>query len=193
MQYRLKAIDTCLVGKTFDEPKESDFPEVCFKYADIEHVLKNTTDYVREVIRSCPLRNDHKYVVVDVKVHELNTGEIPALSFWHMDCLNNPINPNPEEFHHIFVSGDECLTEFLAQEMEVDLPEGAVNFNDVVGDASTAKITGNTIYTYQRHVHRASQSQGQFRRLLVRVSESDIVKPQRKPFTVTYTRRKHVS
>lgn len=197
MFYQLKSIHSCVVGKTFHEPQESDFPKVSYKYADFDWIMQQElTDYVKTILAEMEssFERQHKRILVDIKVHELKIGQTPALQFWHIDAVSNPLNKAEEEVHHIFVSNEFCLTEFLDFPLSIDIPEtGNIDFDRLLSQKEyktcvfPIKVPPNTILKYGRHLHRATKSTKSHKRLLIRATETDTILSQNRPFTVTYT------
>lgn len=186
----LQSFNDIIQGRTLREPRPEQLDTDCFKFAEIGFVRQNSNEYVNYVLDNIPIVGNRKHVLVDVKVHHLQEGEYPALKHWHIDCVNNPLSSLREEYNHIFVSGQWCLTEFLACRIDIDItPDQVLNFDSILPDGiSTKRILGNTIYTYGRAVHRAVPSIKDHSRLLIRVSESDQIRPINKRFEVTYRR-----
>jgi len=206
MKYRFKAIDSVKKGVLLKEPRLTDLPAESYKFASLKYVRNNVrNDYVQYVLDSIPIRGNHKSILVDIKTHHLKAGQIPALPHWHFDCVKNPLydscsanrdkmsrflSRSVEEVHHIFISSPYCRTEFLAESFETDLdPLDGPRFDDKIGDVKGAKIEACRIYSYKRHLHRATPAEQDCTRLLVRVTESDIIKPHNRPFEPTYRRR----
>lgn len=197
MFYQLKSINSCLVGETFNEPSESDFPELSYKYAELNWLLRQSLpDYVRSILTSMTRRlyRKHARILVDIKTHTLNAGQAPALQFWHIDAVSNPLHKAKEEINHIFVSGDSCLTEFLRHPIIIDIPEtGKIDFDALFASPQykhlvfPIKVIPNTIMTYGRHLHRATQAIKSCKRLLIRMTETDTILSSNKPFQVTYS------
>ena len=177
-------------GKTLPSPRDEDYPPYSFKYGEIETVRSMTSDYVREVIDSAPIGGKHKNVMVDVKVHDLLTGRCPCLPGWHCDSVVRPDHPSQPELHHIFVTGIHCLTLFIAEPVELDLLEEDESmqhlnhsFNEQIKEkypnVKTTEVDSCRIATFGRwDFHTGQFSKGDERRLLIRVSESDIIKPR---------------
>jgi hypothetical protein len=158
-----------------------------YKYGHINHVWSNATPYVRNIIESCPLRRTKKHIVVDVKTHYLKIGQIPALPHWHLDGYANPYTEEYDDINHLFVSGQFCLTDFLASPLEVHDYEMGISPTVLLVDCPVVSIPGNTIVTYDRHIHRATPAKQEGHRLLVRVTETNRIKPNNKIFKPTYT------
>lgn len=185
--YLCNGLSTVLIGKEYVQPGKDDFPATSYKNADIEVVLENTTDYVRDIIGGVKLLNTHRHVLVDVKVHDLGISDIPALPNIHMDFCRNPIERRPDEIHNLFVSGSAALTEFLTNDIWVFCPEtGNVNWNKILANTHFSPIKSCVIHTYGEHVHKAVPAKFPEKRLLVRVTETSRVEPSNKPFKVTY-------
>lgn len=188
----LKSIEDVLIGESCYEPNEIDLNEQkSFKFVTLEYARKNSGTYVNRILDLMPIRNDRRYVLVDVKVHALKAGDYPALTHWHIDATSNPYAKGQEEHNHLFVSGEYCCTEFLKNRIDVDIPtEGPIKFNSLLKNCESAQIKGNTIYTYGRVPHRATKCIKDFTRLLVRVTETDIMQSSRKEFIPTHLKGK---
>ena len=116
--------------------------------ASVEDALRYGGDITREAIGAMELRNDHRYVIVDVKVHMLMPGFYAAIPGWHTDGVPRGLDGNPlskalpnlhaqEQIelgryagrrptrYHMIVTGTGCLTEFVGApyEFPVDLGE----------------------------------------------------------------------
>lgn len=186
MQTILKSIEDVKVGQEINQPTE--FPDLSYKFASYNFVMNNSSDYIRYVIKNMPIVGDRKNILVDIKVHNLEAGIYPALKHAHIDVAYNPFYKGREEHHHLFVSGFGCRTEFLKNRIKVDIdPDKPIDFDKLLGpQIEFKKIDGGRIYSYGRTVHRASCSEETFTRLLVRVTETDNIKPNNKIFSPTY-------
>lgn len=182
------------VGAVFSQPKPEDFPNKSFKYAGYNYILENVTDYVRQVVMACPAVSGRRdQIVVDVKVHDIQPGKYPCLPGWHCDTVINPFHDSRPEIHHIFVSGEASLTEFIegpvCLQIDETLSDNALlkSFREQL-DASVAtrRIPSCQIMTYGRFdFHRGTIGQFAQKRLLIRVTESDIIKPHNTAYTPT--------
>lgn len=183
-----------VIEKSFNQPTNSDFPKETFKNAEINFVSKHTTNYVREIINSVVLSNKRKYVVVDVKTHNIKPGYYPCLPGWHCDTVVDPRHDSEPEIHHLFVSGTASLTEFIAHPVTLDLPEltGGIimlqsgsllkSFRKQLEkiNPKIVSIPSATLVAYGRYdFHRGSKGKFEEKRLLIRVTESDIITPTR--------------
>jgi hypothetical protein len=179
------------LGTEFSQPSEEDFPAIQFKYGGLQHVYKNTTDYVRTVLDACPIKKQHKNIVVDVKVTQIRKGKTPCLPGWHCDTVIDPRNPTTPENHFLFVSGQASLTEFIADPVELEIPDGLQHqamlhkFRKQIAniDPSILKIPSCQIAGCSRfHFHRGSLGLFDEKRLLIRVTETDLVTPNNRPY-----------
>lgn len=112
--------------------------------ASAEDAARYGGDVTRAALSAMNLRNDRKYVVVDVKVHMLMPGMSPAIPGWHTDGVPRSSDGNPrgdqapdlqaqEEIdacarathYHLLTTGLGCLTEFFViPAVELTLPMG---------------------------------------------------------------------
>jgi hypothetical protein len=129
----------------------------------------------------------YKNILVDVKTHWLSKGDRPALSNWHFDNIawDNPAVR--EENNLLFISGDFCLTEFLAEDQVLQNGRATLKVLNSQ-DWAAKKIPARTVVRYGRLAHRASVAERTACRLLIRVSETDKTRPQNKRFDPTYVR-----
>lgn len=174
---------------SFQEP---DFSELQsqdnFKYAGLEYVLENSIPYVKELLLSIPAKNTRKHQLVDVKVKQLEVGQYPCLSGWHTDGTLNILEESRPENHYIFISGAECFTRFLNTKMIIDFdydknssiaPMPYKKYLDkLITNESTIELEENTIYAYDRFsLHKPQPAKKDGFRFLLRLTESDIIKP----------------
>lgn len=159
-----------------------------FKYASLDYAYKHTTDEIRHLIDNITLKCNRKNVLIDIKFHSLDEGEYPAIPGWHIDCTNNPLHDSRADIHHIWVHGS-CLTEFLKDSIILDV-DGVTDFNSKIPpNTDIFSIKPQTVYTYGRfHIHRAAKSTINQDRLLVRITETDIIRPINKVYN-TYKQR----
>jgi len=183
-----------LAGAVLEQPTEAELRDVrCFKYADYDYVYGQCgSDYVRHVLDCIPILNKHKRVLIDVKVHDLKPSNVPCVPGWHLDGSVNPEGlPKRPETLTIFVTGCMALTKFLDEPIKLDVTEG-LNFaamNRVCArmipkDHPTHTISSCQFATYNdTYFHTGTAAQGVERRLLVRTTETDIIKPQNRIYT----------
>ncbi len=178
-------------GDEFSQPRENDFPSTQFKYAAFDFAYARTTDYVRTVLDAAPIQKNHKYIVVDIKVTEIKKGKPPCLPGWHCDTIINPFDETKPENHHLFVSGNASRTEFIKGPLQLNVPEDLKhqvllkNFRDQIDEIqpSTTQIPSCRIASYGRFdFHRGSIGLYDEKRLLIRITETDVIVPRNRPF-----------
>lgn len=181
-------------GPTLAQPTETDFPETCYKTADYAFVYRNTNAYVRAVLDAVGSKlalSKRKRFLVDIKVHDLEQGKFACIPGWHCDSVIDPRHETPGEVHHLFVSGGAGLTEFIAEPVTLTLPSG-LKGRRLLSNMQ-AQLEGKTpqvvsvpscqVVTYGRwDFHRATKALYNERRLLVRITETDLISPHNRPF-----------
>lgn len=174
------------LGVSLPAPARDDLPAVTFKNADPARVRADTTDYVRAVLDAVALRGRHRWVVVDVKVTEVVPGRHPCLPGWHCDTVLDPHHASRPEVHHLFVTGAACLTEFVAAPVELELAPAPspvaflahLNRQLAALDPPVRAVPSCRLVEYGRFdLHRGVPGRGRETRLLVRVTETDVVAP----------------
>jgi hypothetical protein len=157
-----------------------------FKYCDIDYVYNNSTEYIRGLIDQFPIVGNHKRVLVDVKLHYLEKDMYPCLPGWHMDCTLNPWHDSLPEVHHIYIDGIECLTKFLNESFTLKFKSNVPAYIKTSMNINAHKhweIERNKIYRYDRFcLHSPSIAKESGMRLLVRVTETNIIIPNRRFF-----------
>lgn len=177
-------------GKSLAQPQVKDFPILLFKNTLYDYAIKNTSSYVKEVLSLAPITHKRKNIVVDIKVHDIETGKFPCLPGWHCDTVIDPFHESPGEIHHIFVTGGSSLTEFISEPVKLNIPNKTTNALKIMRDQLETKVfdvkslPSCQFVTYGRwDFHRASAGKYPERRLLVRVTETDIIKPKLQKFS----------
>lgn len=173
-------------GEEFRQPDLEDFPELNFKNAHVNHVLENTTDYIRTVIKNIKLVGGRAHTIVDIKVHDIEPGKHPCLPGWHCDSVIDPSHPTEGEIHHIFVTGQASLTEFIGEpiclciDSRLQQQQLLNSFRNQICNINPRiiRIPSCTITTYGRlDFHRGSTGLFNEKRLLIRVTETDLIRP----------------
>lgn len=173
-------------GARWPQPGLDDLPMASFKHAALERVRDETTDYVRAVLDAVPLRGGHRRVVVDVKVSQILPGRYPCLPGWHCDSVLDPDHPSRPEVHHLFVSGAACLTEFVAAPVALEVGPAAspqaflrdLQRQLAALDPPVRAVPSCQLVEYGRFdLHRGARGRAHELRLLVRVSETDVIEP----------------
>lgn len=190
---KIKICNKVVFGKTLRQPTFEDIPDRSYKFASLKFVRQNCNDYVNYVIDNMPLVGDRRNILVDVKVHNLEKGQIPALPHWHIDCVNRPDNKAREEHNHLFLAGS-CMTQFLKKDLELDIEDERPNYDRLLknfeSELEKRYAIPYTVCSYGRALHRARPAVKRETRLLIRVTESDIISPSNKKFYPTCTTEK---
>jgi hypothetical protein len=168
----------------------------CFKYADFKYARNNCNNaYVRHVLDNIPIMGRHKRVLLDIKVHDLQPGDVPCVSGWHLDGSINPnaLPKRPETFA-LFVTSEHATTQFLDTPINLEVND-SWNFATMsqrcarmIPDGHpTLSIPSCQFMIYDDHYfHRGPTVDRPTKRLLVRTTETDIIKPRNRiydPYT----------
>jgi hypothetical protein len=182
------------LGERLKQPGISQIEHVpCFKYADYDYVYDRCdNDYVRHVLDNIPIYGEHKRVLIDVKVHDLKRGEVPCVPGWHLDGSINPQNlPKRPETFTLFVTGLCARTEFIDQSLKINVED---SWNFATMNRKCARMIPESVdvwtlpscqfATYGDHYfHRGPVARRDERRLLVRTTETDIIRPKNSIYT----------
>ena len=152
-----------------------DFPPEDFKYADVDFVYPRTNGLVKHIIETAPLTDRFKRVLIDVKVQDLRPEICSCLPGWHLDGSMREI-----EVHHLCIlNGPQ--TEFIDEPLH--LP-GAYpdNVKMIPADVKITTAREGCITTFTSlDFHRGVYATKPTRRLLVRLTETNIIQPRNKP------------
>ncbi|EOP80887.1 hypothetical protein CN448_31320 [Bacillus cereus] len=173
--------------------------------ASLDDALKYGGELTKAAISAMNLRHDRKYIVVDTKVHMLMPGMCPAIPNWHSDGVPRGLELRPEakaepnifaqekmsnSRFHLLVTGEGCLTEFIGQPVELDVPEepntklySMVNqqVREKVGAGELEVFTAPTCTPIEFDwfdIHRGIEATKHEWRYLIRVTETDHMPPQ---------------
>lgn len=171
--------------------------------ASLDDALLYGGDAVRKALSTIELIGDKKFVSVDVKVHMLMPGMIPAIPGWHTDGIPRnpdgspsgsmlPYCPNMDGLSsphfHLFVAGDCSPTQFLSQRsIGLEVPDEPTNdlysaINEQVADLTILKredIPEGVWWGWDWfELHRAQPAIKRGWRMLIRVTESDFLAPE---------------
>lgn len=152
-----------------------DFPPEDFKYADVDFVYPRTNGLVKHIIETAPLTGRFKRVLIDVKVQDLHPEICSCLPGWHLDGSMREI-----EVHHLCVlNGPQ--TEFIDEPLHLPgtYPDNVKMIpQDVkITTAREGFITTFTSLDFHRGVYATKPT----RRLLVRLTETNVILPRNKP------------
>lgn len=149
--------------------------ETLFKYGEINFVRARCGQYTKKLLDLTPIRGNHKYVTVDVKVHYLKRGQTPAIPGWHIDCVKHYTSDTKDDIHHLFVTGKHCLTRFLANPIELDIYSDyklSIPLNAEFIEAPSCRFVTFT----RNHLHDCQVAKADEIRYMLRITESDVVK-----------------
>jgi len=163
---------------------------------------------VRNLLERAPLVGDRNYVFVDTKVTMLMPGWYPAIPGWHTDGVprgdkgdptdyGNPSLPRQLDLRsprfHTVVAGVPCLTEFLSgdYELEIEHDQDSQMYTEMTNLVSNMAYHGRipqprvwSSWDWWQ-IHRATESTVRGWRLLIRVTESNLVPPTTNGFIRT--------
>lgn len=148
-----------------------------YKYAKYSKVYENSTKAVQWLLDTCPNKNERKRTVVDVKLVHLEKGQNPCMPFWHTDCTMDMSHNTRPEIHYIYVVGAGSRTKFLWEPLDV-----TPDFENSIEEHMCELIPEETWVSYGReHLHKCSPAERSGFRLLIRVTETDLIPYQNKP------------
>lgn len=148
-----------------------DFPPHSYKYADVDVVYRYTSELVRRIIDSTPITGRYARILVDVKVQNLHSRICSCIPGWHLDGSRQQ-----KEIHHLCVlHGPQ--TEFVDEPLYLSTAYPQ-NVKSIPQDIAVRPLTEGTITTYSSlDFHRGVYASAPTRRLLVRLTETDHIKP----------------
>lgn len=143
---------------------------------------------LRNILKSAPLCNKYRNILVDVKTEVIKKGDIPCgKKGWHLDGKKSRnTNTKRQSLYHILVIGG-CSTEFLADPL-LSKNYGIINQNvfakynlDNNSNLSVYTLPLNCWNTYtEDDWHRGAVAQEDTTRTFIRIVESNYIKPQGK-------------
>lgn len=171
--------------------------------ASVEDALRYGGDVTREAIGAMNIRNDKKYVLVDVKVHMLMQGFCPAIPGWHTDGVPRPKMsqsgkgaPDIElqesmdsPRFHLLTTGDHCSTKFATvRNLPLSVPDvpsntlyadinRQMNEQEAMGQIETFSKPRQVVEFDWWELHTAVYANKFGWRYLIRVTESDTMAP----------------
>lgn len=176
----------------------------------LENAVMYGGPLMRELLETVPLVGDKNYITVDTKVTLLMPGWYPAIPGWHTDGVprgeellpdakgkprldkQSELPKNVPHYHVISV-GLDSPTEFVNQPFELDIEnfdnsdlykELTQKVNPLVADGKLEVVSLSDAWVSWDwwNVHRAIPADKTGWRLLIRVTESDVLKPRTKDF-----------
>lgn len=178
--------------------------------SSLENALLFGGPLMRELLEQVPLKGDKSYITVDTKVTFLMPSWYPAIPGWHTDGVprgeellpdakgkprldkQNELKESAPHYHVISV-GLDSPTEFISQPFELDIEnfdnsdlykELTQKVNPLVNnkELSVTSISDAWVSWDWWNVHRAIPAESTGWRLLIRVTESDVLKARVKDF-----------
>lgn len=158
------------------------------KYASYTDVVKHSSDKVSKLVAAmlgCIFPTGHLFTVIDVKPKYVKAGQISCLPGFHTDCTLDPYHETLPESHCIFVTGALCPTRFINQPLTIEYEDKKEIFKSIqnavlVQNPKIFELEQDRFYLYGRHaLHAGGIAQEEGWRLLIRVTLTDLVRPQR--------------
>lgn len=130
-----------------------------YKYIDINKALRIFPQEALNVLEIMMpyLTGNYKYTLVDLKVRQLKKGQYGCpLPDWHYDCVKDYEHPSKHENHLLYTN---------------------LNGTEIQHDGQIIKANDGDIWQYSRDLHRTSKMTDDCKRVLLRLTECDNVKP----------------
>lgn len=165
------------------------FFQPMFKYADLNWAKDLNSNIVNEIISSAPLTNKFKYQLLDVKIHDLNEGECPCIFGWHLDGHPDPSKYATPAIYHLFLIGHEhSRTLFIKNPITLDVTIDDPKVMDADYKKQIEKINPEYIVAPEKtwvtftseDFHSGPILSSPAQRLLIRIAETNWVKPNNK-------------
>jgi hypothetical protein len=164
----------------------------------MEDAIKFGGELTRECLQKIKLRNNRKYVVVDVKTHMLMPGFFPAIPGWHVDGTPRKSKSEPDirlqetdrnTIYHFLVTGEGCLTDFIKDPLELEVPgeptpklfnmiDEQVNKLENLPEKMFASPSCQILTWDWWTIHRGIEAKKHEWRYLIRVCEGDYLEPK---------------
>lgn len=200
-----------VIGNSIPEPSQELIEtSLNLRQVSLEDAARYGGPITKQALGAMNLRGDRKYVVVDTKVHLLMPGWIPAIPGWHTDGVPRGEEMNPAgkgdpnlraqidgsvtaPRYHILVTGEHCPTRFAKGPIDLDFDEniGKDLYKEMTkqirgrvqnGEIETMVTPPSTVVEWDWwNVHTAQQSEGRGWRYLIRVTETDHIRPRTDP------------
>jgi hypothetical protein len=132
---------------------------------------------MREVLPTGPWPSKPR-ILVDVKFHDLQVDQIPAIPGWHIDGSSLAQPEGPRERYLLYVCGPSAMTEFCMSQLEVPAgQEGKAKIAEYEAPYYECfKLSSGDFISYDsRQMHRATPAEESGKRLLIRIMHSDTI------------------
>ena len=195
-------------AKQIEEPPVSELKNTFGLWnASYDDAIRYGGAITREALQAMDIRHDRKNVIVDTKIHMLMKGMCPAIPGWHCDGAPRNKDKHPagkdapdtlaqegdERFnhYHLLVTGEGCLTQFIARPIGVPIPvEPDYEVYGVMSKYVQSRVTEDPslVMTVPSKtsvefdwwdIHTGVLAEKNEWRYLIRVCESDYYEPQR--------------
>ncbi len=184
INYRLTPPRIEIHRRKFYPPSDLDLEDQPkFKYLEYQKAYDLSTPYVRQILRCVPNQRTYEHRLVDVKIQNLKAGQLPCLPDWHLDCTLDPLHETVPETHHLFIWGADCQTQFVMSDLELSFWN--LDFKEAYNQAVLKQnpkiwlMPELKLIKYHRHnLHAPSPAGKTGTRILVRVTETNLVPPK---------------
>jgi hypothetical protein len=173
--------------------EDFEYPTVNWKYADLDFVLnhESTKKALRSIISQCPLQRKHKRILIDVKVQNLVPEKTSCIPGWHLDGPENPLHNSKPEIHHLYIRETGGETEFINQKLSFEHVHSETKQSELVKqiphNVSITKARAGYFTTFSRfNFHRGIHVKNPMKRILVRLTETDTIRPRNIPIDRFY-------
>lgn len=182
-----------ILGPVYPVPTTTALDDLpTFEGARLEHAIARASGFplLAHILSLAPLSNQRPHVYVDVRVQQLEPGVMPHKPGWHCDTTPSPAGPGDDDLHHIFVTGEGCLTRFVHDPVELELDPQLlpsrqslaiqVQLQQSGAELREREIPSCTWVSYgPRDLHRVVAASHSHTRLLVRIRETRLASSPR--------------
>lgn len=184
-----------LTLKGYNDVKKSEFIELPnifdllhFPFcgvADFEDLYRFGNEDLRSIMNKIPLKNNNKYVTVNMTTQLLTPNVTPApRGNWHFDT--NSFKSSEETTIHLLMSESTALTDFMEEDLTLDqfnessdVCDVEIFLNQNLHLIKPKTAESNKILTFNggSHFHSANKAKRDELRFMIRVMESNTVQP----------------
>lgn len=172
--------------------------------ASLDDALRFGGDVTRSAVRAMNIRHDRRNIVVDVKVHMLMPGFMPAIPGYHTDGVPRGPELNPAgkgdpniwaqtsrveraPRYHLLITGTGCLTRFVTERVKLEVPKKPTPnlYKIITRQIKQLKPLTSLAPSCQVvewdwwNLHTAVPATKHEWRYLIRVTETDHIEPQK--------------
>ena len=186
------------LGRKIEQPSQELIKNTIGLFrASIDDAVKFGGVLTREALQAIQLKNNRKYIITDVKVHMLMPGFWTAIPSWHVDGTPRRSKSEPDirlqeterhNIYHFLVTGGGCLTDFIRDPLELEVPdEPTPKLFNVIDEQvnNLPDLNGRILVSPSCQVltwdwwtiHRGVEAKKHEWRYLIRVCETDFQPP----------------